>query len=218
MTAGQRIARAKGGGRPSRASGREADPLSFWPTPMECTVALLRFLAVHEPEALNEARHSGVWCPAAGDGAMGRVIEAMGLTVTAHDIAERGYGRGGIDFLDPASPAPRCRVLIENPPFGDMGRDAVGFIERIELLRRLHLAALILPGGFWFAGGRKALFDRFRPSWILHMAWRPDFTGGGSGTMQLDWVVWTVWSRASRSAGEARVRMLEKPDLAGGLW
>jgi hypothetical protein len=213
MTA-ETVQRAFGGGRPSRASGRVADPHSFWPTPQDCTVALLRFLAVHEPEAMDEARRTGVWEPACGDGAIGRVLEAMGLPVTATDLVARGYGRGGVDFLSAAAP-PGPRVLITNPPFGDRGEDILAFIGRARQLRGYMLWALLVPSGFWHAAGRRALFEAWPPSWELKLTWRPDFTAGGNPTKLL---CWYVWSTASQSGPDTRMRLLPRPAREGGLW
>lgn len=216
---GEHIQRSFGGGRPSKVSGRVADPHAFWPTPAECPVALMRFLAEHEPEALNEARIGGIADLCCGDGAIARVLEAMGFAVHASDLVDRGYGRGGVDFL--TTEPPPARVLVMNIPFNQIP----AFIERARQLRRVTLVAFLMPAGFWFGAGRNppgsrmALFDSWRPSWILHMCWRPDFTGGGAGTMQLDWVVWSVWSRSSQGCGgDARTRLLPRPDLSGGLW
>lgn len=211
--AGQRIQRSFGGGHHERR-----DPHDFWPTPMACTVALMRFLAEHEPWALQLAREAGIREPACGDGAMARVLEAMGFAVDASDLVDRGHGRVGEDFLTADHRPPR--VLITNPPFGYQGRLAEAFIARARTVPRLSLAALLLPTAFWNARRRLAVFAAWKPAWFLHLTWRPDFTGGGSGTMQLDWVVWTVWSWASHSAGQARTELLPEPVFTegGGLW
>lgn len=208
-TMGKVVQRAKGGGRHA-----DRDPHDFWPTTQDCTVALMRFLRAEEPEALDFILREGIWEPACGDGAIGRPLEAMGLRVRATDLVDRGYGRGGVDFLRAGTPPERA--IVTNPPF----RLAEAFIRHASGLRRVCLTAFLLPSGYWYAGERVALYDFWRPSWILPLAWRPDMTGGGSGTMQLAWNVWIVWSRSSHSAGEGRLRPLPRPvyTQGGGMW
>jgi hypothetical protein len=203
---GQAIQRSFGG---RRHEGR--DPHDWWPTPQDCTVALMRFLREHEPVALDLARRDGILEPACGDGAIARELEAMGFRVRGCDLIDRGYGTGGVDFL--TAPPPSERVMITNLPFGL----AAQFIARAAQLRRVTLTAFLMPGDYWQAGTRVDLFEAWRPSWILPLAWRPDFTGGGSGTMQL---AWNVWSRDSESAWQGRTRPLRRPTYTpgGGLW
>ena len=77
----------------------------FYPTPPEATEALLSV----------EQFTGGVWEPACGDGAISRVLEARGFTVTSSDLVDRGYGEPRRDFL--LFPAYRCiDNIITNPP------------------------------------------------------------------------------------------------------
>lgn len=60
--------------------------MDFYPTPRECTVALVRFLKAQQVMTENDT----VWEPAAGGGDMVRALRSQGLTVTASDLA-RGF-------------------------------------------------------------------------------------------------------------------------------
>jgi hypothetical protein len=201
---GEQIQRSMGGGQ---YEGR--DPHGFWPTPQDCTVALIRFLRRHEPEALQYAREWGVLEPACGDGAMARPIESMGFRVAAFDLIGRGYGIGGVDFLETAEPDQR--VIITNPSYSKGVPEA--FILHASGMPRVTLTALLLPIGFC----RVPLYEHWTPAWLLPLTWRPDFTGGGSSPMRLQWV---VWSRSSHSSGQGRTLLLERPEYArgAGLW
>ncbi len=60
-----------------------------------------------------------VWEPACGEGAISKVLEAHGLDVYSSDLADRGYGRPGVDFLT-CRPRHMFDVIITNPPFTHM--------------------------------------------------------------------------------------------------
>ena len=87
----------------SDAENREKD--DFYPTPRAATEALLRV----------EAFEGGIWEPACGDGAIGRVLEAAGHFVVSSDLVDRGYGDSNIDFL--MEWQPRAPNIVTNPPF-----------------------------------------------------------------------------------------------------
>ena len=55
-----------------------------------------------------------IWEPACGDGAMSRILEAAGHTVISTDLVDRGYGRGGHDFL--ADHETMADHIVTNPP------------------------------------------------------------------------------------------------------
>jgi hypothetical protein len=82
---------------------REKD--DFYPTPPEATEALLRVESFGGP----------IWEPACGDGAISRILEAAGHTVTSSDLVDRGYGEANIDFL--MEWQPRAPNIVTNPPF-----------------------------------------------------------------------------------------------------
>lgn len=86
--------------------GPMRDPLDFYPTPPEGTRALLSVEHFDGP----------IWEPACGDGAIAKVLSRAGYQVVATDIADRGYGEGGVNFLTEITP--RARHIVTNPPFG----------------------------------------------------------------------------------------------------
>lgn len=201
LRVGERIQQAFGGGP---ATPRNPD--GYWPTPDECTMALMLFLRRHEPDALELARQAGILEPACGDGALVRPLQAMGFRVRGCDLVDRGFGHGGVDFT--TSPAPPERAIITNPPY-TRGRPEA-FIRHAATFRRVALTAFLLPVGFWNGARRLAIYQAWTPAWILPLTWRPDFTGDGNGTMRL---AWNVWSRTAGRSGEGRMRPLAKPDM-----
>lgn len=145
----------------------------FYPTPDEATLALL-----HAWQFGN-----WVWEPACGDGAVARVLEARGITTESTDLVDRGYGVGGVDFLN--EQVLRAPEIITNPPF----RQAEAFIRHAWSLRP-DTFAFLLKMTFWNAACRLPLFTDCPPAAVFPLSWRLDFTGGGSPTMDCAWVVW----------------------------
>lgn len=86
-----------------QSRGRPAD--DFYPTPSSATLALL-----------GVERFPGlIWEPACGDGAISRVLEQHGHQVISTDLVDRGYGRGGVDFL--LDFVTRTNHVVTNPPY-----------------------------------------------------------------------------------------------------
>lgn len=200
----EKLQRAMGGGH-----HEERDPFDFWQTPDECTIALIRFLRRYEPEAMMHAREFGILEPACGAGDMVRPLKAAGFRVRATDLVYRGFGQGGVDFLETAEPPER--VIITNPPYRRPLPER--FIRHAATMPRVTLTALLLPLGYWYAAERPALWRHWPPAWLCPLAWRPDFTGDGNSPFRLQWV---IWSRSSHSCGHGRTVLLEQPEP--GAW
>ncbi len=81
----------------------------FYPTPPEATRALLSV----------ETFTGSIWEPACGDGAISKVLIEAGYQVVSTDLIDRGFGRGGEDFLK--STRPLAKNIITNPPYGTHG-------------------------------------------------------------------------------------------------
>jgi hypothetical protein len=103
--------RRPGSPRPIHNSGYERVGRDFYATPSWVTEALLRHVQLRGP----------VWEPCCGDGAMSTVLAAHGLDVVSTDIADRGFGESGIDFLKCRNVLRNCRSIVTNPPYGDTG-------------------------------------------------------------------------------------------------
>jgi hypothetical protein len=87
--------------------------LDLYETPAPATAALLRV------ELLPTGT---VWEPAAGRGAIVRVLRTAGHEVVASDIFDYGGLDFVQDFLTVAVLPPRCSCILTNPPFRDIER------------------------------------------------------------------------------------------------
>lgn len=151
--------------------GRKKD--DFYATPPECLMSLL-----------SHYKPSGtVWEPACGDGAISRALQSKGIDVISTDLNDYGFGESGRDFLLESVKMADC--VITNPPFNL----AEKFIRKCHDLNVSDFA-MLLKTQYWHAAKRVKLFNEVRPSKILAMTWRPDFTNKGSPTMDCIWVVW----------------------------
>jgi len=178
---------------------REED--EFYPTPPEPTVAFL------SAEANRLKDFPLIWEPAAGDGAMVRLIQEFGHRTVHSDLVDRNCGaeiRSFYDFGSPPAPA-----IVTNPPFAECNaRDGNGrwIWHALDTLNVEYMALLMnwtWPG----AGGHAALWQSFPPARVYLMRWKIDFTGQGAPP-QLN--AWFVWDRAH--SGETVLRMLDRKD------
>ena len=88
---------------------RERVDEDFYATPKESTEALLNNFDLSNCETFYE--------PACGDGAISKVLlnKFKDATILSTDLVNRGYGRGGVDFLNIFTKKFDC--IITNPPF-----------------------------------------------------------------------------------------------------
>lgn len=138
---------------------------------------------------LDVERFDGVcWDPACGGGNIPKALAARGIAYHASDIADRGYGTTGVDFL---SGAGRADHIISNPPYGIIE----AWIEhaltcttgKVAILARLAL----LEGQ-----KRKAFFARTPLARVWVSSRRASMPPGGSdlpasgGAIAYAWFVW----------------------------
>ncbi len=117
-----------------------------------------------QPEAVEmlcdlESFAPTIWEPACGGGHISRVLESRGYHVLSTDLIDRGYGKGGIDFLSCAAAyAPQSPYdIVTNPPY----RYAQEFVETaLELISEGHKVAMFLKLTFLEGKRRRKLFDK----------------------------------------------------------
>jgi ParB-like chromosome segregation protein Spo0J len=135
----------------------------FYRTPAATTRALLKV----------EKFPARVWEFACGDGAIAVVLIDAGYDVVSTDLVDRGYGEGGVDFLEQTEK--RADAAITNPPFAlddDFALHAIGLgIRKFALLARLT----------WLEGveRHKRLFSQYKLArvWVFsarQTLWRGD--------------------------------------------
>jgi predicted RNA methylase len=142
--------------RAIHVSGYDREGRDFYATPDWVTKALLLHVQFRGP----------VWEPCCGDGAMSTVLTAHGYKVISTDIAERGFGTPGIDFLTCQKMPEGCRTIVTNPPYGDTGShrgQARSSAAMLKFLRHSLALAASVQGQLallvrlqWIAGQRTA--------------------------------------------------------------
>lgn len=145
----------------------------FYPTPPECTIALLNFL--EEQMLLRET--DTIWEPACGNNAMVDVIRDRGYHAIGTDIVN-GWDYLAADIQD------NYEWIITNPPF----LLAQQFIERSIAKKKPF--AMLLKSQYWHSAKRRKLFIKHPPLFVLPLTWRPDFLGKGKSMMDVMWSVW----------------------------
>jgi len=175
----------------------------FHPTPPEAIRSFLRA----EIDRLRD--FDSVWDASAGDGALVREMQAVGLNVIASDLVDRGAGYQIKNFYD-FKTAPSKRS-VQNPPFNECnygnGR-ARWLLHALETLE-LEYMALLLNWSWPGAGGLAQFWAAHPPARVYLMRWKLDFTGQGAPP-QLN--AWFVWDKAHE--GETVLRMLDRNDDA----
>lgn len=172
------------------SSGHPRHDADFYPTPWECTAALMaRF---------GDMLPGPVWEPACGDGA---ICRHLGRAHIATDLHDRGYGEGGVDFL---ASRRACGSIITNPPF----KIAEAFIRHARTFDVPF--AMLLKATYWHSARRQALFRETGPAAVAAMTWRPNFVPDRGSAPPMD-CIWTVWSAAP--ADRCEYVLLPKPTM-----
>jgi len=108
-------------------------PEDFYPTHPVITQMLLD----------REELDGTIWEPACGRGDMSKVLIGRGYDVLSTDLIDRGYGEGGIDFLDDdqISRFGQFDNIVTNPPF----TFALDFVLQAKKIARKKICILNSP-------------------------------------------------------------------------
>ncbi len=138
---------------------------------------------------LDRERFTGLsWDPSCGGGTIPEAMLARGLPCYGSDLADRGYGRTGVDFF---STTKSTDNIVTNPPYGviepyirhalTLARSKVAILARLALLESTRRQALF----------RETPLARV---WVSHR--RVSMPPGGTdvpasgGTVAYAWFVW----------------------------
>lgn len=119
-----------------------------------------------DPKALEmlldiESFSHNVWECACGAGHLSKVLEKRGYNVLSTDLIDRGFGQGGVDFLEQDQLFDGD--IITNPPY----RIAKEFVEHaIERVTEGRKVAMFLKLQFLEGRARRELFDKYPPKTI----------------------------------------------------
>ena len=153
-----------------------------------------------DPKAIDrlltvESPSQEIWECACGEGHLSRRLSQHGYNVYSSDLIDRGFGRGGIDFLN-CNLTPAGDILT-NPPY----KQAMEFVlKALELLKDgqrcyMFLKVLFLEG----KTRREKLFSKFPPQRVhvfserILCAKNADFErtkNSGGGVLAYAWFVW----------------------------
>lgn len=162
----------------------------FYPTPPECTQALINFLI---PPGVRVKEGFSLWEPACGDDAMVDPLRASGNRVIATDVLPLASGTV-FDYLTD-EPTWQVDGIITNPPYGQL---AQAFCEKsLEHIRsgRASFAALFMRHEYDCASGRRHLFGDCQEYYAkLTLTWRPRWIADSDGSPRHNYA-WFLWSR-----------------------
>jgi hypothetical protein len=137
--------------------------------------------------------------PCCGQGHIAKVLEAQGYNVEAMDLIDRGFGKGGVDFLQYNEVVDAD--IITNPPYCL----AAEFVEHaMDILTDGHKVAMFLKLTFLEGQGRRELFKKYPPKTIyvsvsrLGCAKNGEFKVDKNGNLKADSAVaycWYIWEK-----------------------
>lgn len=152
-----------------------------------------------EPFAIDvlcgaETFYGTVWEPACGGGHMSRRLSEMGYSVVSTDLVDRGFGRGGVDFLKAETAL--GDNIITNPPY----KYALEFCEHaLSLVGDGKKVAMFLKVQFLEGKKRKQFFIENPPKVVLISSSRLQcakngeferMRAGGGSAVAFAWFIW----------------------------
>ncbi|MCQ2077634.1 MAG: hypothetical protein MJZ20_11540 [Bacteroidaceae bacterium] len=137
--------------------------------------------------------NNNIWECACGSGCLSEVFKARGYNVYSTDLVDRGYGIGGVDFL-------QCTEtfdgdIITNPPYSK----AQQFVEKaLELVPEGNKVVMFLKVQFLEGKARREMFDRTPPKLIYVSSSRLlcaknaefDKLSSSSSAVAYAWYIW----------------------------
>lgn len=163
-----------------------------------------------EPKALEllldiEQFDPYVWECACGKGHLSEVLRKRGYIVRSTDLIDRGYGEGGVDFLQ--YEGKHNGDIITNPPY----KFAQEFVEKaLEIIPDGNRVAMFLKLTFLESQNRRVMFRKYPPEIIYVSSSRLQCAKGGefekykqSGGTAVAYG-WFIWRKGF--TGEPKVR------------
>lgn len=139
-----------------------------------------------------EEFNSDIWECACGEGHISKVLEEDGFNVRSSDLIDRGYGRGGIDFLKVSKKW--YGDIITNPPY-KFGKE---FVEKaMELISVGNKVALFMKLQFLEGKERKKLFEKYPLKIVWVSSSRLSCAKNGIFTLDSSAVAycWFIWEK-----------------------
>lgn len=138
-----------------------------------------------------ESFSPNIWECACGAGHLSKVLESRDYNVRSTDLVFRGYGTGGVDFLN--SDEHFDGDIITNPPY----KYAQKFVEHaIQCISDGNRVAMFLRLQFLEGKSRRKLFESFPPQKVyvasgrISCALGGDFDKHNGGAQAYAWFIW----------------------------
>lgn len=129
--------------------------------------------------------------PCCGEGHISGALKEAGHIVFSYDLIDRGYGKGGKDFL--ARTKPFKGDIITNPPYSL----ATLFVRKsLELVNPDAKVAMLLKLGFLSGKGRRELYKTHPPKkvWVfttrIMCGKNGDLSRTRGGAVDYAWFIW----------------------------
>lgn len=176
-----------------RKEGEERQPEDFYATDPAVIPPLLKILGWESGNKL-------VWENACGAGHLSQVLELYGHQVISTDLVDRGYGIGGVDFLQP-NPYDSLPfdAVITNPPYSL----ALEFIQKS--LKIAPVVCMFLRLAFIESERRDKLFTENPPRYIAVFRKRVLCSKNAvfpKGESSATCHAWFIWERGYRGNPE----------------
>lgn len=146
--------------------------------------------------------------PCCGQGHISKVLEAHSYNVESFDLIDRGYGKGGVDFLQYNETVDKD--IITNPPYAQ----AAEFVKHaMEIITDGHKVAMFLKLTFLEGQGRRELFAKYPPKTVyvsvsrLGCAKNGEFKIDKNGNLKADSAVaycWYIWEKGFTGSPELK--------------
>lgn len=133
-----------------------------------------------------------IWECACGEGHLAKVFMDHGKNVRATDLIDRGFGRGGVDFLTTSEIW--WGDIITNPPF----KYAQEFVEHaLNIVPNGSKVCMFLKVQFLEGKNRRKFFSEYPPKRVWVSSSRIEFGANGNfehrGSMLA--TAWYIWER-----------------------
>lgn len=132
--------------------------------------------------------------PCCGEGHIAKALEAHGYNVQSMDLIDRGYGQGGVDFLQCSEKVDKD--IVTNPPYS-MARE---FVEHaMDIVTDGHKVVMFLKLSFLEGQERRKMFEKYPPKtiWVsssrLGCAKNGEFKVDKNGNLKADSAVAYCW-------------------------
>ena len=131
-----------------------------------------------------------IWECACGEGHLSKVFEEKGFNVLSTDLIDRGYGIGGIDFLQQTEKWDGD--IVTNPPY----RYTQQFIEKaLDLVTDGHKVCMFLKLQYLEGKARRKMYEKTPPARLWVSSSRIQCGKNGDFKSSMVAYAWYIWEK-----------------------